>query len=324
MRDYAGNPIRKIDVAEAMEDWEERDGTSLPESLAVQWTKLWIAHEDGALNDRQFHEQYLALTKAADKLRGVSETAGANPEQPEGQSQVSEPSETAGGDDTGTELRQAPAPKVTTKKKRVAKPAQVDVGGSVWPADFYAMVEQTWNRDIAGPAAIAPFDRLADGQKYMLLDAVKNGNDEAQGEAVKKIIDELSDVAYSKTTAVPSEKQLSEAAITQVVEKLLLPFSRKPPVLIRGSETEVLGESRSAGADDGDVAAGMVFKGKIHLFRDGLTDTSHVARTLWHEMLHYGLRRFLTKEQYIAKMLGSINGNNWGFPGALSMAASFA
>jgi hypothetical protein len=50
------------------------------------------------------------------------------------------------------------------------------------------------------------------------------------------------------------------------------------------------------------VVSGMVYAGRNYLFREGLNDTAAVATTLWHELLHYGLRRFLSREQYIAQL----------------------
>ncbi len=85
----------------------------------------------------------------------------------------------------------------------------------------------------------------------------------------------------------------------QVVEERLAQFRHQPPVLIRDSIADVLGRT----PDNGDfTVSGMVRDGKINLFRDGLADTTAVTRALWHELLHYGLRRFLTKEQYIAHL----------------------
>ena len=93
---------------------------------------------------------------------------------------------------------------------------------------------------------------------------------------------------------------MSEAAIAQVVEERIAQFAHKAPALIRDSESDVLGVR----ADDSGVASsGMAYKGKIYLFRDGLADSSEVVRTVWHGLLHYGLRRFLNSGQYIAAML---------------------
>jgi hypothetical protein len=43
---------------------------------------------------------------------------------------------------------------------------------------------------------------------------------------------------------------------------------------------------------------GAVFNGKINLFRDQLRSKTEAARTLFHELLRYGLRRLLTIEQF--------------------------
>lgn len=108
----------------------------------------------------------------------------------------------------------------------------------------------------------------------------------------------------SDDAAIPESEWLSEAAVAQVVEERLAQFSHQPPVLIRDSEADV-------GIVSDAVASGMVRGGKIYLFRDGMADTAEVTRTLWHEMLHYGLRRFLTKEQYIASMKRLYENDAW-------------
>lgn len=48
----------------------------------------------------------------------------------------------------------------------------------------------------------------------------------------------------------------------------------------------------------------MVSGGRIYLFRDGIKDAGDAVRVVWHELLHYGIRRFLTADQYIEKMNG--------------------
>ncbi len=98
---------------------------------------------------------------------------------------------------------------------------------------------------------------------------------------------------------LPESDQLSAAQIAQVLEERLAQFAHQPKVLIRDTERDVLG---GASRNDGIATSGMVYKGDIYLFRDGLPDTAAVSRTVWHELLHYGLRRFLTKKQYISKL----------------------
>lgn len=67
LRDYAGNPIKQVDIDDAAAEWEDREGSPLPDEIRVQWTKAYIANQDGVLNDRHFQEIYLELSaKVAD------------------------------------------------------------------------------------------------------------------------------------------------------------------------------------------------------------------------------------------------------------------
>lgn len=107
----------------------------------------------------------------------------------------------------------------------------------------------------------------------------------------------------STTTAhprVPADRWLSVGALAQVIEERLAQFRHQPPVVIRDSVDEV--DLRGASENDGSVTSGMTHGGRIFLFRDGITDTGEAVRTLWHELLHYGLRRFLLRNDYIAAM----------------------
>jgi len=112
----------------------------------------------------------------------------------------------------------------------------------------------------------------------------------------------------AKGGVLPESEWMSESSIAQVVEERLAQFAHQPKVFIRNTERDVLGD---ASRNDGIATSGMVYKGGIYMFRDGLADTSAVSRTLWHEILHYGLRRFLTKEQYIAKLNGLYMQDGW-------------
>jgi len=94
----------------------------------------------------------------------------------------------------------------------------------------------------------------------------------------------------------PPAEQLSEGTIAQVVDEYLQQFGHKPRILICDSEPHIVGHSP---ADNG-VTSGMVLGGKIHLFRGGRANTAEVVRTLRHEMLHYGLRRFMERVEWSA------------------------
>jgi hypothetical protein len=62
---------------------------------------------------------------------------------------------------------------------------------------------------------------------------------------------------------------------------------------------------------DNGVTPGFTYKGTVHLVREGLPDRAEVLRTLWHELLHFGLRRFLTRSQYIARLNDFYQPDTW-------------
>lgn len=51
------------------------------------------------------------------------------------------------------------------------------------------------------------------------------------------------------------------------------------------------------------MASGFVYLDPRALMRGGPADCPALERTVWHELLHYGLRRFSTREQYINSCL---------------------
>lgn len=102
----------------------------------------------------------------------------------------------------------------------------------------------------------------------------------------------------NEAAPLPEAERLSEAQFAQVIEERIGQFRHQPPVLIRDSVIDVP-NMRKARAGS---AAGVTTGGKIYLFLDANATTADIVQTLWHELVHYGLRRFLTKEQYIAQM----------------------
>lgn len=112
--------------------------------------------------------------------------------------------------------------------------------------------------------------------------------------------EEGKDAAFSRTPEseeIPSDKQLSVGSIVDHVDQLIEPFKSSVPVVVLDSPNDM-----GRGEYSDVVAQGATFDGKIYLFRNGLGSMGDVTRTLWHEMLHFGLRKFLTKDQYIEKM----------------------
>ncbi len=131
------------------------------------------------------------------------------------------------------------------------------------------------------------------------------------GDALNEFFSNDSGPAVLATTGnsdpLPESEWLSEAQFAQVIEERIGKFGHQPPVLIRDSVIDVP-HMRQASAGS---AAGVTTGGKIYLFRDANATTADVVQTLWHELVHYGLRRFLTKEQYIAQMQKLYDRDPW-------------
>jgi hypothetical protein len=98
---------------------------------------------------------------------------------------------------------------------------------------------------------------------------------------------------------LPESQRLSVGVIQQAVEQLVQPFhATQIPVRV----IDTLADAGIVANPDDGVASGVTFKGRIHLIREGLADTSAVERTFWHELLHFGLRRFMTRDQYVTHL----------------------
>lgn len=93
------------------------------------------------------------------------------------------------------------------------------------------------------------------------------------------------------------KERLTPSAIEDEIENRLSQFGHKPEVIVLDSAEGVL-----PGASNEDGISGAVWNGRIYLFRNQLATRFDVQKTLFHEMLHYGLRRFLTRDQFITQM----------------------
>ncbi len=120
-----------------------------------------------------------------------------------------------------------------------------------------------------------------------------SAEEEAKAEAEKSPVVR----SMSAAPSIPESERLSVGAIMEQVDQLIEPFATEIPITVLDSVTD-LGPVEMQGY----LTSGVTMNGRIHLFRDGLRDRATVARTLWHELLHFGLRRFLTQDQYIKQM----------------------
>ena len=101
-------------------------------------------------------------------------------------------------------------------------------------------------------------------------------------------------------------QRLATEAIANEVEQRIGQFAHQPRVLIRDRAEGVL-----PGATDADGVAGAVHKGVIFLFRDQLATGAEVRATLFHELLHYGLRRIFSRAQFIREMQSLYERDAW-------------
>jgi hypothetical protein len=100
--------------------------------------------------------------------------------------------------------------------------------------------------------------------------------------------------------AVADAAMMSESAIVSEVQPILAQFNTEIPVrIVKHVPQEI---ARRIGMNDGDAASGFVFDGKIWLVRSGIGDANALRRVLFHELLHFAMRRFMPTEQYIGTM----------------------
>lgn len=105
------------------------------------------------------------------------------------------------------------------------------------------------------------------------------------------------EVAFSKASNErPESEWLSVAAIAQRVNDLLEPFKTTIPVVVVDRVSDIPGF-----ADSTAVAAGATTNDRIYLVRAGLRG-NEIDVTLFHEMLHFGVRRLLPRSQYATTM----------------------
>ena len=101
----------------------------------------------------------------------------------------------------------------------------------------------------------------------------------------------------SRSVPLTAGNWIDVGVIAKEVENRIGQFAHQPPVRIRDTAYGVL-----PGAVEGDAITGAVHKGVIYLFRDQLASVREVQRTLFHELLHYGLRKIFSRQQFIEEM----------------------
>jgi hypothetical protein len=100
------------------------------------------------------------------------------------------------------------------------------------------------------------------------------------------------------SVALPVAHRITHEPIAEEVDNRIGQFAHQPPVRVRDSAFGAL----PVVAFDERVS-GAVYESDIYLFRNVLPDLREVQRTLFHELLHYGLQRYVPKEKYITRMM---------------------
>ncbi|MEK7532821.1 MAG: hypothetical protein AAB542_00105, partial [Patescibacteria group bacterium] len=85
--------------------------------------------------------------------------------------------------------------------------------------------------------------------------------------------------------------------IQETVNRLLKGLAHTPIVQIIDRATDVI-----SGRVEDNWTSGFNTMGMIYLAREGLANDREVELTIWHELLHYGIRRYIKSEDYISTM----------------------
>jgi len=190
--DYLGRPIRQVDIEDALEDWSGLEDIPLHPSLVMQWAKLWIAHEDGVINDRRFKEQYLTLAEESENLGRRNEEASGNPQQPGRESAERTQGRKIGRDESAG----SPATQQAQSREQPRAQSRDQTAGSPEEGVATQDIIDTWD-DLAEANNLPPFDELAEDQRQELLNAYDS---ESLQSAVDAVAGELQEEAMALGT----------------------------------------------------------------------------------------------------------------------------
>ena len=155
-------------------------------------------------------------------------------------------------------------------------------------------------------ALMAKGPAVPDEQKPLVAKGVERQKKLLIENGLGRAVDELlagrtDDTAFSlKGEKVAESDMMTDAEIISVIEPILSQFDTEIPVRIAKDIPKEL--AGVLGVEDSDAASGFVHGGKIWLIRSGIQDAAVLRRVLFHELLHFGIRRFMSKDQYIQNM----------------------
>ncbi|WP_332671654.1 hypothetical protein [Aromatoleum sp.] len=106
--------------------------------------------------------------------------------------------------------------------------------------------------------------------------------------------------AFSQAVGrAPEANWMSVSRISEQADQLLEPCATTIPLVVLDREGDAPGVTVPA---NDRVSSVFSKDGRMPLVREGWPNDATVVRTIWHALLHLGLRRFLTREQYVRQM----------------------
>ena len=118
--------------------------------------------------------------------------------------------------------------------------------------------------------------------------------------AEQKLVDDIRGQIAAKSVSAAPVKPAPEQSVQQTVQEMLDRMEVPPTVKVVPTLEGVV-----PGANG--TEAGAHHKGIIYIASERHASKADTAKTLFHELFHYGLRKLLTKEQFISQMMGLYN-----------------
>ncbi len=111
------------------------------------------------------------------------------------------------------------------------------------------------------------------------------------------------DPVFSLTTneGIKVTERLNENQIHETVENLFSKLASPPPFVLVESPAmlrSVLANMAAGGISEGTIPKGFLYKGTLYVYQPAITSRADLVRTVWHELTHYGLRHYLSVDQY--------------------------
>ncbi len=106
--------------------------------------------------------------------------------------------------------------------------------------------------------------------------------------------------------SVKVTERLNENQIHEAVENMFSKLASPPPFIIVESLAmlqSVLADATAGGISEGAIPKGFFYKGTLRICRPAITSRVDLVHTVWHELTHDCLRKYLLQEQYFKALM---------------------